>query len=133
MSKTKKPWSPNGYLFAAARKVFRWSPERKAVIAESERLAGDTGQRFCVGCKRVFNAKAVAIDHKEPVVDPNVGFVSWDTYYARLFVGRELLQPLCTECHGAKTKAEGQVRKVVRREKKAEALNGQKKKSKRPH
>ena len=50
--------------------------------------------------KRINN---LFIDHLCPVIDPVVGFVSWDILIERLFVEAEGLQVLCMECHKAKT------------------------------
>jgi len=49
--------------------------------------------------------KNILADHKDPVVDPNVGFVNWDTFIERLF-REDGWQALCEECHSAKTKEE---------------------------
>jgi 5-methylcytosine-specific restriction endonuclease McrA len=122
--KLKKPWSPKSYLFAAARRVFRWSPERKAVANESEKLAGIKDKRLCNMCGQVFDKGLVAVDHKEPVIDPNKGFESWDTYYARLFVTRDLLQALCKECHQAKSNGENKIRRTVKAVKNGKAKSG---------
>lgn len=53
--------------------------------------------------KRVSN---VFVDHINPVVDPNVGFIDWNTYIERMFCIEEGLQLLCRECHDIKTKEE---------------------------
>lgn len=51
------------------------------------------------------------MDHTQPVVDPAVGFVDWNTYMDRLFCPEENWKGLCSEvCHKAKTKAETKVR-----------------------
>lgn len=47
-----------------------------------------------------------AADHKTPVVDPNVGFVDWNTFIERLFCEEEGFQILCWECHTKVTKEE---------------------------
>lgn len=61
--------------------------------------------------KRVHN---IAIDHVEPVVDPAVGFVSWDTYIERMFVEAEGYQLLCLACHKTKTNEERRIAKERR-------------------
>ena len=53
------------------------------------------------------------IDHIDPVVDPERGFVDWDIYIARLFCSAENLQLLCEPCHKTKTDREREIRKEV--------------------
>jgi hypothetical protein len=56
------------------------------------------------GNKRKRNNAAV--DHINPVVDPVVGFVDWNTYINRMFLEIEGYQVLCYKCHADKTAAE---------------------------
>lgn len=60
----------------------------------------------CAECKKTHPSKDVQVDHKVPVVDPAVGFVSWDVYIDRMFCAVENLQVLCKPCHLVKTKEE---------------------------
>jgi 5-methylcytosine-specific restriction endonuclease McrA len=53
--------------------------------------------------KRVKN---IAVDHIEPVVDPEQGFTSWDDVVDGLFCEPENLQLLCKKCHDAKSAEE---------------------------
>lgn len=46
------------------------------------------------------------VDHIEPVIDPAVGFVDWDTYVSRMFCELDNYQLLCWDCHDKKTKEE---------------------------
>jgi hypothetical protein len=46
------------------------------------------------------------VDHKDPVIDPVVGFTDWNEYIRRMFCGPENLQVLCDPCHAEKTRAE---------------------------
>jgi len=106
----KKPWSPNGYIFAALRRIFRWSPERKKALGEAE-SAEVKGEFVCAACKKGFTRGAVAVDHRTPVVDPTTGFTGWDSYVNRLFTTSENLQILCLECHKAKSGKENKIRR----------------------
>jgi len=54
----------------------------------------------------------VAVDHIKPIVDPKLGFVSWDDIIRRMFVEEEGLQVLCKECHDKKTADERKQRNV---------------------
>lgn len=55
--------------------------------------------------------KNIAADHIEPVVDPNVGFVDWNTFIDRLFVELQGWQALCHKCHTIKTREENTIAK----------------------
>lgn len=66
-------------------------------------------EHLCSKCnkwKRSSKGKKVAIDHINPVIDPNAGYVDMNTYFLRLWVPREELQKLCGDCHQEKTNAE---------------------------
>lgn len=68
----------------------------------------------CNMCKNHFPAKDVEVDHIQPVVDPDVGFVSWDLFIERLYCKMENLQTLCKSCHKEKTKDERKERGAKR-------------------
>jgi hypothetical protein len=68
----------------------------------------------CNMCKNHFPAKDVEVDHILPVVDPDVGFVSWDLFIERLYCKMDNLQVLCVQCHKEKTKDERKERAVKR-------------------
>lgn len=73
------------------------------------------GKYRCQACRGLFGPKEVALDHIAPVVDPYQGFVDWNTYIERLFVGPEAYQVLCRDkCHKEKTMSENKIRKAVR-------------------
>ena len=57
--------------------------------------------------RRINNA---VVDHIQPVVDPRVGFVDWNTLIKRLFCEEDGFQLLCHECHSAKTADERKLR-----------------------
>lgn len=66
----------------------------------------------CAMCGNIFVAKDVEVDHVLPVVDPVVGFVSWDEFIKRLYCPKENLQVLDKECHKLKTASERIARKT---------------------
>jgi len=74
----------------------------------------------CALCKKQIKSSEVELDHVEPIVIPEEGFVSWDKFIARLFVGIEGWQILCHECHNKKTFEETEKRTIARRKKKEE-------------
>jgi len=75
----------------------------KEINSKTKRLAF---HYKCAKCKKKFPAKEVQVDHKLPVVDPVIGFVSWDVFIERLFCLKKNLQVLCTGCHEKKTAKE---------------------------
>lgn len=107
--KIKKAWSPNGFLFSAFRKVWRWSPVRKSLLKEDAE-----GKLVCNDCKGRFNREAIAVDHKKPVIDPSKGFEGWDAYYTNLFCSSDGLQILCLTCHKRKSKEENKIRRQTK-------------------
>lgn len=69
------------------------------------------------GKKRVQN---VFVDHILPIIDPEVGFTTWDDCIHRMFCEAPNLQVLCKECHDIKTIHEREVAKQRRLSKKEE-------------
>lgn len=61
--------------------------------------------------------KNIVADHIDPVVDPSVGFVDWNTFIARLFVEVDGFQAVCNSCHTVKTQEENQMRRETREDK----------------
>lgn len=68
-----------------------------------------------VGGKRVKNA---VVDHEPPIIDPEVGFVSWDEVIDRMFAEKEGLQVLCHACHTEKSNKERAIASERRRKEK---------------
>ena len=66
----------------------------------------------CSGCNLEFPSKEISMDHIHPIVDPYDGFVDWNTYMERMWVSVEKWQPLCKDCHDAKSKKERIQRKI---------------------
>ena len=112
----QKIWSPHRYLVAAARKTWRWSPERRQILAQA-RIA--KGLYKCESCNRevaivdyITNRKRKrrkidgAIDHKEPIGKGPREWAEYEAWYQKLFCPIENLQFLCTSCHLEKTNKE---------------------------
>lgn len=74
------------------------------------------GFYLCNGCKEEVPAsirndagkrvKNAIVDHINPIIDPDVGWVSWDETINRMFSERDNLQILCNDCHTVKTNLE---------------------------
>jgi len=100
----------NSFVKSALRAASRkWPPKYETLNAslvgqkvniKSGRLAK---HYLCAHCAVSFPSKDVQVDHIEPIIDPVIGFVSWDETINRMFCEKENLQTLCTECHKAKT------------------------------
>ncbi len=70
---------------------------------------------FKEGRKRVQN---IYVDHIEPIIDPNIGFTTWDECIDRMFSEAANLQVLCKSCHDVKTNEERAVATARRRKEK---------------
>lgn len=104
---------------ALRRAIFKWVPRRVAldsaevhegeytIIKEKDR----SRKKFkCNECKGIFRSKEINVDHIQPVVDPEKGFVGFDEYIERMFCKVDGFQVLCKECHDVKTYLEGRIR-----------------------
>lgn len=89
----------------------RWGPIANCL---KESRVG-RGEYLCASCTNIVPAtikingkrvKNVHVDHIEPIVDPTVGFVSYDVLIERMFCEAPNLQVLCNDCHTIKTDAE---------------------------
>jgi len=94
----------------------KWPPKFRALdlafvgkkISKSNRMAK---HYKCASCGEEFTLKDINMDHIDPVVDPAVGFVDWDTYIERLFCDESNYQALCVGCHKEKTASEKRIAK----------------------
>lgn len=89
----------------------RWGP--KNTVKRAAKIS--RGIYLCNGCKeegpatikidgkRVDNA---VVDHIEPIIDPDVGFTTWDDCIQRMFCEADNLQVLCHSCHEEKSNEE---------------------------
>lgn len=107
----------NSFIVSTLRAGVRRFPNKwKALEAAAHGVGLNeaTGRKaklyFCNHCAKLFTAKHIQIDHITPVVDPVVGFTTWDDYISRLFCEIENLQALCRACHKEKTKHERSTR-----------------------
>lgn len=115
----------NSFIKSALRAAsVRWGPKNAAKKAAWV----SRGKYRCDGCRKVGPATLppkegnkrrinnAAVDHIDPIIDPAVGFVSWDEVVDRMFVEVDKLQVLCDKCHTNKT-AEEKAIAAKRREK----------------
>lgn len=107
LRQTSRRWAPIGEVFKEAR-VSR-------------------GTYLCANCKREVplsykegrkKVKNVFVDHIEPIIDPHVGFTTWDDCIERMFCEKDNLQVLCKICHDEKSVQERAIAKETRERKK---------------
>lgn len=116
MSKIKKrpPYNQNASIRGALRRAFARSPIVREIMDESRRevprykkdgtLAKKPHvQRQCQVCNEWVGSSKIVVDHIEPVVSVDEGFVDWNAFVARLWCSRENLQRICDPCHDSKT------------------------------
>ena len=124
-----KGWSQakfNNFIKSGLRTLsMKWPPKHN--VKKWARVK--RGWYLCNGCKQVVPASTylkdkqgrkkkisnVYIDHIEPIINPHVGFESWDQVIERMFVTEEGLQLLCRECHEKKTKEERNIARERKR------------------
>lgn len=103
----------------------KWAPNQ--LVMKAARVA--RGLYLCAICEKhvpttVYNeekgkrVKNVIVDHTDPVIDPKVGFTTWDSFIEGLFVEIDKLQVICKECHDIKTKEETAIAAERRRKEK---------------
>ena len=105
------------------RATMKWAPINEALgLARTRR-----GFYKCAGCGEEVPAsvkegrtrkKNVHVDHIEPIVDPAVGWTTWDDCIERMFCELDNLQVLCTDCHDKKCNEEKAIAKARRDEEK---------------
>lgn len=114
MKKKPKPYNWDSKIMSALRKVWRFSPERRAALKAAEHPE-DRNLVLCASCGQWVHPKLADVDHVEPAV-PVIGFDSWDALIHRM--RHNALAVLCDQCHAIKTKSENAQRAANRRAKK---------------
>lgn len=98
-------------LIAHLRRIGYMNITYKTAMESAHR---ERGQWECCKCKGLFKRPDLHGDHIDPVIDAEKGFVDWNTYIERLFLGQ--IQPLCKQCHKEKSEIENNVRRKIKRE-----------------
>ena len=103
LRRTSMKWSPINECLKAARvkRGFYLCAECNQEVPASNK----------VGRKREKN---VHVDHIHPIIDPAVGWTTWDDCIERMFSELDNLQVLCGSCHKDKTDLEKSVAKARR-------------------
>lgn len=119
LRKTSMKWGPIGECLKLARIRRGWylcaicKEEVPASIVTTIKTGKDAGKK-----KRVKNAR---VDHIDPIIDPAVGWVSWDSTIERMFCELENLQCVCYACHETKCEEEKEIGKARKAKEKADA------------
>ena len=105
-------------LRSATRK---WAPiqkcKKKAHVARGLYKCDECGQEVpptVFDEEKRKRVKNIFVDHVEPIIDPAVGFTTWDECIERMFCDSSNLQLLCKQCHSAKSQEEIEVAKKRR-------------------
>lgn len=103
----------NSFIKGGLRGISRRWPPKYQAIAEAytgtkiNNASGRMAKHYrCAECLGEYPAKMINADHIEAIIDPEVGFVDWDTVIERMFCEKDGLQILCSGCHATKTAAE---------------------------
>ncbi len=150
--KAKKPaikkWVLRAQIISALKKIFVRSPmfqqiknahrrERTVYNKDGSESKAKRWEYQCAHCGEWFPEKIkgeaqLNIDHTEPVIQVGVGFVNFDTWIEREFVGVSYwdeekgfdvpfngrLSLLCLACHHIKSEQENAGRREVKKQKK---------------
>jgi len=67
-------------------------------------MGATTWRTYKTGKKKGQHKKVkdAVVDHINPVVDPHIGFTTWDEYIARMFCEVDGFQVICHDCHEVK-------------------------------
>lgn len=125
MKKKSKKYNANSAIRSAVRRTFSRSPMVREVMMKVRRerpwfktdgtpAAKPRVEYLCSSCGEWHMGKNIQVDHIEPVVDPEVGFQSWDVFISRLFCDVDNLAVLCKTCHEKKTNEEKSIAKERR-------------------
>lgn len=101
----------------------RWPPKYETLNASlvgvrTNIRTGRKAKHFtCARCAGEFVACDVQVDHIKPIIDPEVGFTSWDDVVNKMFCEKENLQVLCKDCHKKKTAEERLLAKQTKEKK----------------
>jgi len=115
--KKKPPFNLNSAVRSAIRRVFSRSPivieamkkvrrERPWLKKDGSKASKPRVEYLCASCGEYHMGKNIQVDHRIPVIDQAVGFVSWEVFIERLFCGPENLDVLCKPCHKQKSDIE---------------------------
>lgn len=102
------------------RATQKWAPIHEC--SKAARVGRNEYQ--CAGCGSIVpstvrdesgkRVKNIHVDHIKPVIDPSLGFTTWDDCIEGMFSEVDNLQLLCSACHKIKTDEEKEIAKERR-------------------
>lgn len=107
----KPPYNWNAVVRSAIRRAFARSPKVQEIMnagkrkiphynKDGSRAKVDRVEFNCQVCNKWYPAKLMSgVDHIEPVVSVEDGFIDWNTYIARIDCDIKNLQRICDRCH----------------------------------
>ncbi len=123
-------WNESAACRGAWRRIFARSPICIEVLNEGKRRVPkynkdgsrakvDAVEYHCQVCNTWVRASVkgksnIAVDHIDPVIDEERGFIDWNTFHDRLFCEKKNLQRICKTCHQVKTNAERMKRNTIK-------------------
>lgn len=112
MAISDKPIKKAFLINALRRASYRWPSRYKAL----KRAHIGRNEYFCESCGVIGPKKSIALDHVEPVINPEKGWQDLDVYADRMLPDTEYgFQVLCKPCHAIKTNKENEIRKKNRK------------------
>lgn len=100
--------------------TMRWAPKHDAIkrafvcVGTNPKTGHKCKLHRCEKCSQMFSQSDMVADHKNPVVDIEKGFESWDVYIARMYVESEEFDAICVDCHAKITAQQNQERAAIR-------------------
>lgn len=119
-SKKSKPNLKHWLVNKVRRLSYQWPPRKEAI--KKARL--ERGIYLCNICQGKFGPKEIQLDHIEPVIHEEDGFIDWNNYLERLFCAEEGFQVLCKPCHNIKSYYENEIRRQVKKENRKDDNDG---------
>ena len=116
---TKEEKFLKSWLVQKLRRIsYQW-PARKAAKKAARVSRGKYECAMCkdAGVEKLYGPKEIVLDHIEPVISVEEGFIDWNNYIVRLFCEESGFQVLCKSCHDIKTYLENDIRKQIRMDK----------------
>ena len=99
----------------------KWPPKYAAIsrayfgTGSNPRTGKPCKLHKCERCGNLFAKGNMRADHRDPVVDPYVGFVDWNTWIGRCFVEADAYDIICKWCHAVKSARERKIRTEIKR------------------
>lgn len=107
-----------GWIISLLRRgTMRWPPRNQCLVnAKTKKKRNKKTNRLaqhyrCNGCKKDFPLTNMVVDHIDPVIDVDEGFIDFDIYIERMYCPLDNLQALCKPCHKKKCDEERKKRK----------------------